>query len=117
MRTIIVDDEFEIREGLKILLKNTEAQIIGEASNIAEAKIVIENLKPELLLLDIQLQNRTGFEMLDGLNYLDFKLVFITAYNEYAIKAFSNISAERSKSLSLRTKPILICFFPKPGVE
>jgi Response regulator of the LytR/AlgR family len=88
MRTIIVDDEKQIREGLRILVEQTDLEVVAEASTVAEAMIRIEALKPDLLLLDIQLQQRTGFELLDKLDYLDFKLVFITAYNEHAIKAF-----------------------------
>ncbi len=89
MRTIIVDDEKQIRDGLKILLSSiNDIQIIGEASNIEEAAKKISELKPDLVLLDIQIKDKTGFDMLDDLTSHDFKLIFITAFNEYAIKAF-----------------------------
>lgn len=89
MKTIIIDDEKQIREGLKILLEYQDVIcLVGEAKTVAEGKEKIEALKPDLVLLDIQLQNSNGFEMLEQLEYLDFKLIFITAYNEYAIKAF-----------------------------
>lgn len=89
MRTIIVDDERQIREGLRILLSQIETiNVVGEASTMMEAKEVIERLQPDLVLLDIQLKNKTGFDMLDALSNLNFKVIFVTAYNEYAIKAF-----------------------------
>lgn len=89
MKTIIIDDEKNIREGLCILLKaHPEINIVAQANDIKEAKTQIENLKPELVFLDIKLKNSTGFNLLDNLDYKEFKLIFITAYNEYAVKAF-----------------------------
>lgn len=89
MNAIIVDDEQEIREGLEILLRQYPfVTVVDKASNVIEAKHKIELYKPDLVFLDIQLKNKTGFDLLDQLEYLDFHLVFVTAYNEYALKAF-----------------------------
>ena len=89
MRTIIIDDEKQIREGLKILLSQIkQVTIVGEATTLTEGREIIERLQPDLVLLDIQLKNQTGFNMLESLSRIDFKLIFITAYNEYALKAF-----------------------------
>lgn len=89
MNAILIDDEIRIREGLKILLQPFSfVNVIAEAGSVSEGKEVIERLKPDLVFLDIQLRKSTGFTMLDSLVYKDFKLVFITAYNEYALKAF-----------------------------
>lgn len=89
MQVVIIDDEKHIRDGLKILLNRyTYIQILGEASSLEEAKILIERTKPDLVFLDIMLKNETGFNLLDVISVLDFRLVFITAYNEFAIKAF-----------------------------
>lgn len=89
MNAIIVDDELEIREGLEILLQEYPfVKVVGKAATVAEAKHKIELYKPDLVFLDIQLKNKTGFDLLDQLDYLDFHLVFVTAYNEYALKAF-----------------------------
>ncbi len=89
MRTVLIDDEMQIRQGLEILLKKyTEVDIIGEADSVQSAKLIIEKEQPELVFLDIQLKNETGFDLLDKLNFLDFHLIFVTAYNEFAIKAF-----------------------------
>ena len=89
MRTIIIDDEQQIRDGLKILLNPyAYLTIIGEASTITDGKTLIDTQKPDLVLLDIKLKEATGFALLDQITFKDFKLIFITAFNEYAIKAF-----------------------------
>ncbi len=88
IQTLIVDDERLAREGLKGLLKEfPEIQIVGEASNVDEALDLIEKLKPQLLFLDIQMPEKTGFDLLEEL--IDTPVVvFTTAYDEFAIKAF-----------------------------
>lgn len=89
MKVVIIDDEKHVRDGLKILLNRyAYIQISGEASNLEEAKTLIEYTKPDLIFLDIMLKNETGFDLLDVISLIDFKLVFITAYNKFAIKAF-----------------------------
>jgi len=89
MNTIIVDDELEIREGMEIMLQEFPfINVVDKASNIIEAKHKIEFYKPDLVFLDVQLNNKTGFDLLDQLEYLDFHLIFVTAYNDYALRAF-----------------------------
>ncbi len=89
MDVVIVDDEKQIREGIQILLSRIDdMNLIGEAQTVEEAIPLINKNKPDLVLLDIQLKDKTGFRLLDKLSYLDFHLIFITAYNEYAVKAF-----------------------------
>ncbi len=89
IRTIIVDDERLARNELKkILTEFPEIEIIDEAVNVQEAVEKIEEAKPDLIFLDIQMPgNKTGFDLLDVLEYTP-KVVFTTAYNEFAIKAF-----------------------------
>ncbi|MES2380638.1 MAG: response regulator [Bacteroidota bacterium] len=88
MKTIIIDDEKLAREGLKNLLKEfTDIEIIGEASNADEGLDLIDKLKPQLIFLDIQMPEKTGFEMLEELIETP-AIIFTTAYNEFAIKAF-----------------------------
>jgi two-component system, LytTR family, response regulator len=88
IQTILVDDERLAREGLKNLLKeHTEIQIIGEASNVDEALEMIDKLKPQLIFLDIQMPEKTGFDLLEDLIETPF-IIFTTAYDEFAIKAF-----------------------------
>lgn len=88
IKTIIIDDEKLAREGLKSLLKEfNEIEIIGEASNADEGLDLIDKLKPQLIFLDIQMPEKTGFEMLEELIETPV-IIFTTAYNEFAIKAF-----------------------------
>ncbi|MBP7512657.1 MAG: response regulator, partial [Bacteroidia bacterium] len=65
MQTLIVDDERLAREGLKTLLRDfPEIQIIAEASNVDEALEIIDKQKPQLVFLDIQMPEKTGFDLL-----------------------------------------------------
>ncbi|WP_221393272.1 LytTR family DNA-binding domain-containing protein [Dyadobacter sp. NIV53] len=89
MRTLIVDDERLARNELKRLLEPyTKIEIVGEAANADEALIMIEELQPELLFLDIQMPGRNGFELLAAIEGKSPEVIFTTAYDEYAIKAF-----------------------------
>lgn len=84
----IVDDESLARFALRNKLKvHPEIEIIGEADGITQAAQEIPDLKPNILFLDIQLNDGTGFDLLDRIQY-DGKIVFITAFDEYAIRAF-----------------------------
>lgn len=86
--TILVDDEKLAREGLKSLLKDfPEIEIVGEAANVDEALILIDRLKPQLMFLDIEMPEKSGFELLEELIETPC-VIFTTAYNEFAIKAF-----------------------------
>ncbi|MDZ4666268.1 MAG: LytTR family DNA-binding domain-containing protein [bacterium] len=88
MQTLIVDDERLAREGLKNLLKEfPEIQIIAEASNVEEALDIIDKQKPQLVFLDIQMPEKTGFDLLEDLIETP-AIIFTTAYDEFAIKAF-----------------------------
>lgn len=88
MRTIIIDDERLARTELKKMLKDfPEIEIIDEASNAVEGKEKIDEQKPDLVFLDIQMPGKTGFEMLSILEHTP-QVIFTTAYDEYAIKAF-----------------------------
>lgn len=85
---IIVDDERLAREEVKRSLAGyPEFEIVGEAKNYDEAKKQIEAFKPELIFLDIQMPGKSGFDLLESLNEVP-QVVFTTAYNEYAVKAF-----------------------------
>src|SRR5687767_8407691 len=93
--TIIVDDEPAARRLMKTLLqKQTETiEIVGEATNGNEALQLIEQLKPSLGFLDIQMPGLTGFELLDKLDYLP-NIIFTTAYEQFAIQAFETFSID-----------------------
>jgi len=75
-----------LREMLEKFLENIE--VLGEAGTVAEGVKLIEDTNPELVLLDISMPDGTGFDLLDKLKSVNFKLIFITAYSEYAVKAF-----------------------------
>ena len=88
MRAIIIDDERLARKELKSLLKDYhEIEIVDECSSPEEALKSIEKHKPDLLFLDIQMPEKTGFDLLQELDKSP-KVVFVTAFDEYAVKAF-----------------------------
>ena len=87
-KTVIIDDERLAREEVKRALKGyPEFEIIGEASHVDEAKILIEESKPDLLFLDIHMPGKSGFDLLEELTTVP-EVVFTTAYDQYAVKAF-----------------------------
>lgn len=89
MKTLIVDDERLARNELRRLLENfPKIQIVGEAANADEALPMIDELEPDLLFLDIQMPGKNGFELLQSIEGKAPEVVFTTAYDEYAIKAF-----------------------------
>ena len=88
MKALIVDDERLARKELMNLLGNhSQIQVIGEAVNADDAFEKINQLKPDLLFLDIQMPGKTGFDLLEMLETVP-KVIFTTAYDEYALKAF-----------------------------
>ena len=88
MKALVVDDSRLARNELKRLLKEFDhITVMGEAANSMEAKEKIENDKPDLVFLDIQMPGKNGFELLEDLEYVP-EVIFTTAYDEYAIKAF-----------------------------
>lgn len=93
-KTIIIDDEQLARQRIKRLLKEyDEVEIIAEAENGAEGLALIEQHKPDLIFLDIEMPVLNGFEMLAKLTHQP-KVVFTTAYDQYAIKAFEEGSID-----------------------
>lgn len=88
MKALVIDDERLARKELISLLSNyPKIEIVGEAINADDAQEKIASLKPELLFLDIQMPGRNGFELLESLEIVP-KVIFTTAYDEYALKAF-----------------------------
>ena len=89
MKALIIDDERLARNELRRLLENfPKVEIVGEAANADEATKLIEELQPDLLFLDIQMPGKNGFELLESLDDAHPEVIFTTAYDEYAIKAF-----------------------------
>lgn len=88
MKAIIIDDERLARVELKRLLsQHKEINIVGEAVNVDDAIAKITELNPELIFLDIQMPGKNGFELLEELDSVP-TVIFTTAYDEYALKAF-----------------------------
>lgn len=88
VKTMIIDDERLARNELKKLLQDfKEIQVIDEAANVDEAIEKIETLNPDLIFLDIQMPDKTGFDLLTALEKAP-RVIFTTAYDEYALKAF-----------------------------
>ncbi|HKM94892.1 MAG TPA: LytTR family transcriptional regulator DNA-binding domain-containing protein [Prolixibacteraceae bacterium] len=88
IRTIIIEDEVLARNLLKkYLADHNQIEIIAECENGFEGLKAINELKPNLVLLDVQMPKLTGFEMIELLEYRP-EIIFTTAYNQFAIKAF-----------------------------
>ena len=89
MKTIIIDDNQKATNFLKELIQHycPNLKLLGSASNIQEGKTLIEQVMPELVFLDIEMPNGTGFDLLRQLPNLAFKVIFTTAHEKYALKA------------------------------
>ncbi|MCD4723570.1 MAG: LytTR family DNA-binding domain-containing protein [Bacteroidales bacterium] len=89
LRVLIIDDEANIRAMIAEIVKGycDGAEVVGQAGGVKEGVEKIHSLKPELVLLDIKMDDGTGFDLLEKFDKIDFKVIFITAYQEYALKA------------------------------
>lgn len=90
IKTLIIDDEKQARNSLlSDLGKHLHVlEIVGEADSVETAVEAIERLKPELIFLDINLGDGYGFNVIERCKFSDYKTVFVTAYDQYAIRAF-----------------------------
>jgi two-component system, LytTR family, response regulator len=90
LRTLIIDDEPHVRETLRHLLERCcpLVKIVGEAGSVAEGIKAIKDKVPDLVLLDIIMDDGTGFDLLEAFDHIGFKIIFITAWEKYAIQAF-----------------------------
>lgn len=89
LTAILVDDEAHNRENLTALLGKhcPEIVLLGEAASVPEAFQLIKTASPEVVFLDIEMPNANGFALLELFEELPFKVVFVTAYDAYALKA------------------------------
>lgn len=90
MRTVIIDDESKGRQTIQNLIKKyvPQLEVVGEADCVENGIELIDKEKPKLVFLDIQMPDGTGFDVLTNVEYNDFHLIFCTAYDQYAVKAF-----------------------------
>lgn len=102
LKAVIVDDEKHSREALKNLLNEfcTDVIIVASAGSVDEAITVISSTNPDVIFLDIELQSGTGFDILTQIDSINFEIIFITAFEQYAIKAV------KYSSLDYLLKPI-----------
>ena len=93
LKSVIVDDEKLAREDLKSVLKEfSNVEVVGEADSAESAAALLKTIEPDILFLDIQMPGKTGFDLLAEVQ-TSAKIIFVTAYDEYAIKAFE-VSAQ-----------------------
>jgi two-component system, LytTR family, response regulator len=87
---VLIDDEALARDALCNMIRMfcPDVQIIGQANSVESGVAIIRDLSPDVVFLDIQMPDGTGFDLLKEFSSIDFKFVFVTAYQEYAIKAF-----------------------------
>jgi two-component system, LytTR family, response regulator len=105
LRTLIIDDESKSRQSLESLLTSycTGVEVIGLATGVEDGISYIEKHHPDLVMLDIQMQDGTGFDLLKQIDTPAFQLIFTTAFDEYAIKAF------KFSAIDYLLKPIDVC--------
>ena len=94
-KAIVIDDEPAARRLMKSLLNSHQdvVEVIGEAGNGREAIAKIQELRPDVIFLDIQMPDLTGFEVIEQLE-IKPNIIFTTAYEQYAIKAFETFSID-----------------------
>ena len=104
IKAIIIDDEAHSRETLGQLLKEycSPVQLLEKCSSGKEGLQAIEKTKPDLVFLDIEMPLINGFEMLEQIDKINFAIIFITSYDQYAIKAI------RFSALDYLLKPIVV---------
>lgn len=96
INAVIIEDEQPIIDGLKEMIKLfcPTVSIVGAAKTVTTAYALIQEVAPQLVFLDIQLENGSGFDLLDKLPNPTFQIIFITGFNNFAIKAFKYSAAD-----------------------
>lgn len=90
IKAVIIDDEIHAVEAIRILLEqfSEEIAVVGTANSVANGIEALVNFQPDLVFLDIELKDGIGFEVAEMTSSLKYKLIFTTAYDQYAIRAF-----------------------------
>jgi len=96
LKIAIIDDEPDGAESLKLFLNNNypDFDILGIANSVKTAVELLSTKKPDLVFMDIELPDGSGFDVLEQLTSHAFSVIFVTAYNQYAIKAFKYSAAD-----------------------
>ncbi|MEM6343161.1 MAG: LytTR family DNA-binding domain-containing protein [Bacteroidota bacterium] len=102
MRTLIIDNEPKIVKGLQHMIKRycPTIQVVGVGRGVKDGIAQIAKLAPDLIFLDVEMDDGTGMDLLQGLEERHFQLIFITAYDHYALDAF------RFSAIDFLPKPI-----------
>lgn len=115
LRAILVDDEEGARDVLQNLLLRfcPDVELIAKCENVLQAVDVITKEQPDLVFLDIEMPNYSGFEIVNFFKEINFEIIFVTAYDQYAMRAFEvaaidyllkPVDIERLKSAVARVK-------------
>jgi two-component system, LytTR family, response regulator len=90
IKAILVDDESSARDVLENLLLHfcPDVELLGKYENVEKAVVAIKELQPDLVFLDIEMPNYAGYEIIQFFDEINFDIVFVTAYDKYAIRAF-----------------------------
>ena len=90
IRSVLIEDILSNRENLRSLLSRhcPEVELIGEADGVESGLRLLANTQPDLVFLDVRLPDGTGFDLLEQSQKRNFALIFVTAFDEYALKAF-----------------------------
>lgn len=96
----VLEDEMHVMESTMAVLNEFPVNVVGSATNIEGAYLGIQKTKPQLVLFDVEIGSRKSFELLERFETIDFKVVFITAHQKYALEAF------RFSALDFLLKPI-----------
>ena len=104
IRAVIIDDEKLARDVIFNYLNEycPDVEVVAQASSVKTALSSIQKTTPDLVFLDIEMPDGTGFDLLSRFDKIDFKIIFVTAYSEYAIKAF------RFSAIDYLLKPLKI---------
>ncbi len=96
IRTILVDDEESARDVLQNLLLRfcPDVELIAKCESVLEAVETIKREKPDLVFLDIEMPSYAGYELVNLLPKTDFEIIFVTAYDQYAIRAFETAAID-----------------------
>jgi two-component system LytT family response regulator len=100
IKVIIVEDELQAKTALETMLLDFNIEICGEATGVEDALKLIKTIKPDVVFLDIELTDGTAFDLLDRIIDIDFKVIFVTGHDKFAVKAF------RYHALDFLLKPI-----------
>ncbi len=88
IRVVIIDDEPAIRKDIQVLMQqHPDFIVVGACGSVQEARVLLPATQPDLVLLDISLGDGTGFDVLQDVAPLPYKVIFITAHQDFAIKA------------------------------